>query len=95
MYTGGHPCSNRSPSAFANSGNLAKYLEAPGPVKVTRNGETVGVYVPAKRKRKEIDMDALRKAADHFHSLIEASGATEDELVAEFEELRRQSRPKR
>jgi len=30
---------------------IAKFLESENPVAVTRHGETVGVYIPTKRKR--------------------------------------------
>lgn len=68
---------------------LATYLEAPGPVAITRHGETVGYYIPAHPSRNTADLDALRRAAQQLDALLAASGATEDELVNEFKEARR------
>src|ERR1700722_4375995 len=61
--------------------NLASYIESSTPVAITRHGETVGFYVPARRKRQQADLDALRKAGEQLDALIAAAGAGEDELV--------------
>jgi antitoxin (DNA-binding transcriptional repressor) of toxin-antitoxin stability system len=74
---------------------LAAFLEASTPVAITRHGETVGYYIPARPSRKEPDLTALHKAATELHALIEASGATEDELVNEFKEARRNRKASR
>ncbi len=71
---------------------LSSFLESATPVAITRHGETVGFYVPARRKRSEADLDALRRAGEQLDTLIAVAGATEDELVEEFKELRRQAR---
>lgn len=68
---------------------LASFLEASGPVAVTRHGETVGYYIPTRPSRKTANLDALRKAARQLDVLLAASGVTEDELVREFKEVRR------
>jgi antitoxin (DNA-binding transcriptional repressor) of toxin-antitoxin stability system len=71
---------------------LSSFLESTTPVAITRHGETVGFYIPARRKRSEADLDALRRAGEQLDSLIAAAGATEDELVEDFKELRRAAR---
>ena len=71
---------------------LSTFLESSTPVAITRHGETVGFYLPARRKRKEADLAALRRAGEQLDALIAAAGATEDELVEDFKELRRQAR---
>jgi len=46
---------------------IATYLEAGAPVAVTRRGETLGVYVPTRRKRsKTADLSELKAAADRL-----------------------------
>jgi len=43
---------------------LASYLlESDNPVAITRHGDTVGYYLPARRKRSEAERSALRQAA--------------------------------
>lgn len=71
---------------------LADYLESSAPVAITRHGETIGFYIPARRKRTEEEKAALEKAAEQLHQMLAARGATEDELVEEFKQLRRQKR---
>lgn len=71
---------------------LSSILASSSPVAITRHGETVGFYVPARRKRSEADLDALRRAGEQMDALIAAAGTTEAELVEDFKHLRRQAR---
>jgi antitoxin (DNA-binding transcriptional repressor) of toxin-antitoxin stability system len=70
--------------------NLSSFLESSKPVAITRHGETVGFYIPAKRKRKQADLEALRAAGQQIDTMLAAAGMTEDELVRDFTKLRRQ-----
>ena len=72
--------------------NLASYIESSTPVAITRHGETVGFYVPSRRKRQQADLDALRKAGEQLDALIAAAGAGEDELIDDFKKARRGAR---
>ena len=72
--------------------NLASYIESSTPVAITRHGETVGFYVPARRKQREADLDALRKAGEQLDALIAAAGVGEEELVNDFKKARRGAR---
>src|SRR5438874_4352349 len=71
---------------------LATFLEASGPVAITRHGETVGYYIPARPSKDAAHVAALRTAAAQLDALLAASGATVDELVNEFKEARRSRR---
>lgn len=71
---------------------LSSVLESSTPVAITRHGETVGFYIPAPRKQRDADLDALRRAGEQLDALIAAAGTTEDELMADFKDLRRQAR---
>jgi antitoxin (DNA-binding transcriptional repressor) of toxin-antitoxin stability system len=75
--------------------NLSGYLESPTPVAITRHGETIGFYLPTRRRPSEADLDALRRAGERLSNLIEASGANEEEMVNEFKALRRTRRVQR
>lgn len=68
--------------------NLSGYLESSTPVAITRHGQTIGFYVPARRNPSQADLEALRSAGERLTALIAASGATEEELVSEFKALR-------
>ena len=70
---------------------LSSYLESSTPVAITRHGETVGFYLPARKKDKEAAVEAFRIAGERFHAAIAAAGVTEEELLADFEEYRREA----
>jgi len=70
---------------------IASFLESDTPVAVTRRGETLGVYVPTRRKRpKAADVSELRAAADRLAKAL--ADVDEEEVVAEFKELRRRGK---
>jgi len=74
---------------------IASFLESDTPVAVTRRGETLGVYVPTRRRRpKAAEISELRAAADRLAEAL--SDVDEEEVVAEFKEMRRRGKvPKR
>ena len=69
--------------------NLATYLlESEAPVAITRHGDTVGYFIPARRKRSDADKAALKEAAKHWQEILDSEGVSEDEAVAEFKQWR-------
>lgn len=69
--------------------NLATYLlENQTPVAVTRHGDTVGYYFPARRRRSEAEIDSLRQAAGRMQQMLAAEGLTEDEILDDFKKRR-------
>jgi PHD/YefM family antitoxin component YafN of YafNO toxin-antitoxin module len=61
---------------------LASYLlESDVPVAITRHGDTVGYYIPARRKRTEADRAALMEAASRLQAVLAAEGISEDEIL--------------
>jgi antitoxin (DNA-binding transcriptional repressor) of toxin-antitoxin stability system len=72
--------------------NLASFIESSTPVAITRHGETVGFYVPARRKRQQADLDALRKAGEQLNALIAAARVSEDEPIDNFKKAPRRAR---
>jgi antitoxin (DNA-binding transcriptional repressor) of toxin-antitoxin stability system len=75
--------------------NLAGYLEAGKPLTITRHGETLGFYIPAQKKSRKAEVDAMRAAAKELDAMIAAWGASEDELMAEYKGVRRAAREKK
>jgi PHD/YefM family antitoxin component YafN of YafNO toxin-antitoxin module len=68
---------------------LASYLlESDAPVAITRHGDTVGYYIPARRKRSESERDALRQVAARMQEMLAAGGISEDEVLADFKKWR-------
>ena len=69
---------------------LASYLlESEAPVAITRHGDTVGYYIPARRRRSESEREALKAAAARMQGVLAAEGITEDEVLEDYKELRR------
>jgi hypothetical protein len=70
---------------------IASFLESDSPVAVTRRGQTLGVYVPTRRKRPQTaDLGELKAAATRLAEVL--ADVDEEEVVAEFKQLRRQSK---
>lgn len=70
---------------------IASFLESDTPVAVTRRGETLGVYVPTRRKRpKAADLAELKAAADRLAEAL--ADVDEEGLVSEFKQLRRRKK---
>ena len=73
--------------------NLATYLlESDAPVAITRHGDTVGYYIPARRKRSENEREALRQAATRMEKMLLETGVAEDEVLADFKKWRKSGR---
>src|SRR6516225_11782566 len=68
---------------------LAGYLlESDVPVAITRHGDTVGYYIPARRKRTETERAALKEAASRLQQVLASEGISEDEILADFKSWR-------
>ncbi len=63
-------------------------LESDSPVAITRHGDTVGYFIPTRRKRSEADKDALREAATRWQEVLDGGGISEEEAVAGFKDWR-------
>ena len=61
-------------------------MEKGRPLAITRHGETLGFFVPAKT--------AHRAAANDLDAMIESWGSTEESLLKEYNEIRRTPREK-
>ncbi len=73
--------------------NLATYiLEADKPIAITRHGDTVGLFIPTRRKRTEADYAALEQAAARVQAELAAAGLTEDDVIADFKRWRKEQR---
>jgi antitoxin (DNA-binding transcriptional repressor) of toxin-antitoxin stability system len=66
---------------------LADYIDADAPVAVTRHGQTVGYFIPAKSDR-QADVAALRAAAAKLDALLDLDETEVDAVVEDFKRLR-------
>src|SRR5271170_6309013 len=70
---------------------LASYvLESDAPVAITRHGDTVGYFLPTRRKRTDADRTALHEAAAKWQAVMDAEGLDEEEIMADFKRRRKQ-----
>lgn len=67
---------------------LAEYIDGDEPVAVTRHGRTVGVFIPA-RADLTAELAAFTEATSVVRRMLQAEGADEDGIVAEFDAARR------
>jgi len=68
---------------------LANYLlQTDKPLAITRHGDTVGYYLPARRKRSETERAALKEAAARLQEILAAEGIHENEVIEEFRRWR-------
>ncbi|MGA3035824.1 MAG: prevent-host-death protein [Terracidiphilus sp.] len=78
---------------------LATYLlESDKPLAITRHGDTIGYYLPTRRKRTEAEKAALEEAAARVQEDLIAKGLTEEEIIEDFKRWKltdANERPKR
>ena len=68
---------------------LASYLlESEVPVAITRHGDTVGYYIPARRKRTDAERTALKQAAARVQEMLAAEGISDEEILKDFKQWR-------
>jgi len=72
--------------------NLTGYLESGRPLAITRHGETLGFFIPAQKRSRRAEVEAMRAAAKELDAMIAGWAASEDELMQEYKEIRRTSR---
>lgn len=68
--------------------NLGKYMGKTTPMAITRHGQTVGYYVPARPTPSKSERLSLQKASEALDAMLTQQGLTEDELVQDFRDLR-------
>ena len=67
---------------------LAEYIDSDAPVTVTRHGQAVGLFVPLRRPSAE-DVKRLQTAAANFRKAMPLTEDEVEEMVADFDALRR------
>jgi PHD/YefM family antitoxin component YafN of YafNO toxin-antitoxin module len=68
---------------------LASYLlESDAPLAITRHGDTVGYFIPARRKRSEAERTALKEASARWQEILAAEGISEEEVAADLKRWR-------
>src|SRR5260370_35249171 len=75
--------------------NLAGYLESGTPLAIMRHGETLGFYIPAKKRSRKAELEAMRAAGKDLDERITSWRASEDELMQESKGIRQAAAEKK
>ena len=75
--------------------NLAGYLEGGRPLAITRHGETLGFFIPAQKRNRKAEVQAMRAAAKDLDAMIASWGASEEDLMGEYKQIRQTAREKK
>jgi antitoxin (DNA-binding transcriptional repressor) of toxin-antitoxin stability system len=67
---------------------LPSYLESRSPITITRHGETIGYYIPARTSRNQAELAALKEASAKLKAMMSALHVSEEEIVTEFKTRR-------
>jgi len=67
---------------------LAEYIESETPVTITRHGQTVGFFIPA-RGQMDADLAALKKASAELDRMLAAQSVDVEAVAAEFKVARK------
>ncbi|MBV9300861.1 MAG: prevent-host-death protein [Acidobacteriaceae bacterium] len=68
---------------------LAGYLESRKPLAIMRHGETLGFYIPAQRRNRKAELEAMRAAARDLDEMMASWQVSEGELIEEYKAIRR------
>ena len=74
---------------------LAGYLESDKALAITRHGETLGFYIPAQKRSRQAELEAMRAAAKDLDEMIASWGSTEDELMDDYKQIQKSAREKK
>lgn len=71
---------------------LADYLEGGQALAITRHGRTLGYFIPARKQDHRAKLEALRAVAKDLDAMIASWGASEEELMEEYRQIKRRHR---
>ncbi len=75
--------------------SLSTYLlKASTPIAITRHGDTVGYFIPTRRKRTPEEKAASLRSYEAMQSMLAEKGITEEDIIRDFEELRKKKKLK-
>ncbi|MBE9064306.1 type II toxin-antitoxin system Phd/YefM family antitoxin [cf. Phormidesmis sp. LEGE 11477] len=69
--------------------NIGTYVDSTETIAISRHGQTVGYFVPVHKKPSRADVEAFMTAALKVEDLLSEHGIDEEEMVAEFEKMRK------
>ena len=70
-------------------------MESDTPLAIMRHGQTLGYYIPAQKRSRKAELEAMRAAAKDLDKMIASWGASEDQLMEEYKGIRQAAREKK
>ncbi len=67
---------------------LAEFIASGSPVAVTRHGQTVGYFIPA-RGQDAAELEALKQASKALDDLLAQHKVATDDIIADYKRARR------
>jgi antitoxin (DNA-binding transcriptional repressor) of toxin-antitoxin stability system len=68
--------------------NFASYVDkADHPIAITRHGDTVGYYIPARPRRSDDEKTALKQAVAKLHEVLNENGISSEEVFEQLKSL--------
>ncbi|MEM7110784.1 MAG: type II toxin-antitoxin system prevent-host-death family antitoxin [Chloroflexota bacterium] len=72
--------------------NLHKYTRKNRePITITSHGEPIGYYIPVAPRPEEKDFAALLEATKKISAILEEQGLTVEDIIADYQEAKRQN----
>ena len=75
--------------------NLSSIIEGTETVTITKHGQTIGFYIPAKPCPSQQQLDSLTIASGKMRELLSEMNVSEDELLEEFKAAKKQAKSKK
>lgn len=73
--------------------SLSTYLlQSQAPIAITRHGDTVGYYIPTRRKRTSEEKAASRRSHERVQKWMAEQGITEEDILQDFQQWRKKRR---
>ena len=69
--------------------NLGKYINSAESIEVLRHGQTVGYFVPVRKRSDKTNLEAFMAAAQKVEALLSDREIDGEELIQEFEQMRK------
>ncbi|MEL6489603.1 MAG: type II toxin-antitoxin system Phd/YefM family antitoxin [Cyanobacteria bacterium J06634_6] len=69
--------------------NIGKYVDSTEPIATSHHEQTVGYFVPVHKKPSKADVEAFMTAALKIENLLSKHGIGEEEIMQEFEQMRK------
>ena len=69
--------------------NIGKYINSAEPIEMSHHGQTVGYFVPVRKKLDKADLEAFMIAARKVEALLSDHEIDAEELIQEFIQMRK------